>query len=171
MLRPNSMTKVNRGTHGTSAPKELKPSSDCRCPSWKISVTSPYAPPTDRKFRAMETRGMARLRNASMSSRNASSATTPNTIGVRVCSMDHKGPSTRHQAGADRPADRGRGCAAPAGRLGAQRAECPVHRGAVQAGAADDDLGRRRPGRELVLNVVEHVHDGQTAGQVDLRVG
>ena len=58
---------MNSGTHGTIPPYEVKPSSPCRCPSWKMSVIRPYAAPTDSRFSPIEISGMASERNATSS--------------------------------------------------------------------------------------------------------
>ncbi len=64
-------------------PIAVKPSSDCRWPSWKIQTRTPYAAATESRLRTIALTGMTIERNVVMSSRNASVSTNTKTHGAR----------------------------------------------------------------------------------------
>ena len=64
------------------APSDSKPSSDSAQPCWNTSTSTPYAAPTESRFRTIAFSGTTIDRNATSSNRNASASTNTITYGT-----------------------------------------------------------------------------------------
>ncbi len=68
MDRPNAKANTMTGIQASIAPNAVKPSSEARCPSWKIQTSAPKVAPSERVFMTRALRGMSTdpvIRNSS----------------------------------------------------------------------------------------------------------
>ena len=59
MDRPKAKANTMTGIQASMAPKAVKPSSEARCPSWKIQTSAPKVAPSEMMFMTRALMGMS----------------------------------------------------------------------------------------------------------------
>ena len=75
---------MNSGSHGATAPLDVKSRRFVPQPNWNTATTTPYAAATDSRFRMTALAAITSERNDASSSRNAKVSTKPNTSGSEL---------------------------------------------------------------------------------------